>query len=189
MRLQKRGLLTSLLLRGINAAMKLQILSIIVLGFVTSTAFAEETVTLSGVHNCCKKCTEGLNKAVAKAPGVTAKIDKSTVALTAGSAEDLQKAVDAIVAAGYTGTSDSDKVKVNAATAADEKVTSLTVTGVHLCCGKCVTAADKAVKSVAGVKSDTAAKGAESFKVEGDFNAKEVMAALDKAGFTGKAEK
>jgi copper chaperone CopZ len=182
-------LLTSLPLRGINAAMKLHILSIIVLGLVASAAIAEEKVTLSGVHNCCKKCTEGLNKAVATAPGVTAKIDKSTVALTGGSTEDLQKAVDAIVAAGYTGTSDNDKVKVNAGEGADEKVTSLTVSGTHLCCGKCVTATDKAVKSVAGVKSDTAAKGAESFKVEGDFNAKEVMAALDKAGFTGKAAK
>ena len=169
--------------------MKFHLLSVLFLSVATTATFAEEKVTLSDVHNCCKKCTEGLNKAVGTAPGVTAKIDKSTVALTAASTADLQKAVDAIVAAGYTGKSDNAKVKVTPAVGADEKVTSLTVSGVHLCCGKCVTAVDKAVKSVAGVKSDTAAKGADSFKVEGDFNAAEVMAALDKAGFTGKSAK
>ena len=48
---------------------------------------------------------------------------------------------------------------------------------------------EKAVLTVAGVKSHTAAKNSPSFKVEGDFNAKDVMAALAKAGYTGKASK
>jgi copper chaperone CopZ len=65
----------------------------------------------------------------------------------------------------------------------------LTITGTHLCCGKCVKSVDAAVKAVPGVKSDTAEKGAQSFKVEGDFNAKAVMTALAKAGFTGTAAK
>ena len=172
-----------------KTSMKIKLVSLIVLSLVTSTAFAAEKVTLSGVHNCCKKCTDGLNNAIATAPGVTATIEKTTVTLSGASTADLQKAVDAITAAGYTGTSDSDKVKVNAGTAADEKVTTLTVTGTHLCCGKCVTAAEKAIKSVKGVKSDTCTKGVETFKVEGNFNAKELMAALDKAGFTGTVAK
>lgn len=168
--------------------MKFKTLSVIVLSLITSAAFAEETVTLSNVHNCCKKCTEGLNKAVATAPGVTAKIEHSSVALTGASTAEIQKAVDAIVAAGYTGTSDNSKVKVTAGTGADQKVTTLTVSGVHLCCGKCVTAAEKAIKSVEGVKTDTATKGVETFNVEGNFNAKALMAALAEAGFTGTAK-
>jgi len=168
--------------------MKLHLVPIIVLS-LAAASLAEEKVTLTDVHNCCKKCTEGLNKAVATAPGVTADIKKTTVVLTADKKEDLQKAVDAIIAAGYTGTSDNSDVKVTNGTAPDEKVKSLTITGTHLCCGKCVKAVDKAVKSVAGVESDTAAKGVDSFKVEGDFNAKDLMEALAKAGFTGTAAK
>jgi copper chaperone CopZ len=62
----------------------------------------------------------------------------------------------------------------------------VTISGTHLCCGKCVTAAEKAIQAVPGVKSHTATKGAESFKVEGDFNEKELMASLQKSGFSGK---
>ena len=168
--------------------MKIKFLSLIVLGLVASTALAEEKVTLTGVHNCCKKCTEGLNKAVSNAPGVTATITKSTIVLAGGTTEDIQKAVDSIVAAGYTGASDNAKVKVNAGTGKDGMVSELTVSGVHMCCAKCVTAAEKAIKSVEGVKSDNVAKGVDTFKVEGNFNAKALMEALDKAGFTGKAQ-
>ena len=39
-------------------------------------------------------------------------------------------------------------MKAKAATGADQTVTKLTVTGVHVCCGKCVTAVEKAVKAV-----------------------------------------
>jgi copper chaperone CopZ len=60
---------------------------------------------------------------------------------------------------------------------------------VHLCCGKCVTAVDEAVKSVPGVKAHTAVKNAKTFEVTGDFNDKEVFTALQKAGLTGHAAK
>ena len=55
--------------------------------------------------------------------------------------------------------------------------------------GKCVSAVDKAVKSVSGVKEHTAKKNAESFEVTGDFNDKEVFDALQKTGLTGKVAK
>lgn len=168
--------------------MKYSLIPLIVLS-LSAMAVANEKVTLTDVHNCCKKCTDGLKKAVATAPGVTADIKKSTVVLSGASNADLQKAVDAIAAAGYTGVSDNAEVKVPMASAPDEQVHSLTVTGTHVCCGKCVKAVDEAAKSVPGVKSDTAAKGAESFQVEGDFNAKALMTALAKAGFTGTATK
>jgi copper chaperone CopZ len=153
-----------------------------------AAAASAETVTLTGVHDCCKKCTEGLKKAVATTPGVTADINKSTVVLT-GENADLQKAVDAIAAAGFTGTSDQADVKVPVATAPDEQVKSLTISGTHVCCGKCVTAVEKAVKSVPGVTGDTATKGVDHFEVTGDFNARDLMTALAKAGFTGTATK
>jgi len=65
----------------------------------------------------------------------------------------------------------------------------LKIEGVHLCCGKCVKAVDKAVKSVPGVKEQTATKGAKSFEVTGDFNDQEVFTALQKEGLSGKIAK
>jgi copper chaperone CopZ len=167
--------------------MKLHLLVPLILVGLASVAMAEEKVTLSDVHNCCKSCTKGINKAVGTVPGVKADVEKSTVVLTGGSDADLQKAVDALTAAGYSGTSDKADVKVPAPTAPDEQVKSLTVSGVHLCCGKCVKAVDAAAKSVPGVKSQNATKGAKSFEVTGDFNAKALMDALAKAGFCGTA--
>lgn len=168
--------------------MKFHLIALLVLGLATA-ATAEQKVTLTDVHNCCKKCTEGLKKAAGTVPGVKADVEKSTVVLTGDNTADLQKAVDAITAGGYSATSDNAEVKVPVAAAPDEQVKSLTVSGVHLCCGKCVKTVDAAVKSVPGVESDTAAKGADSFKVDGDFNARAVMAALAKAGFTGTPSK
>ena len=66
---------------------------------------------------------------------------------------------------------------------------TLKLEGVHLCCGKCVSAVDKAVKSVSGVKEHTAKKNAATFEVTGDFNDQEVVEALQKAGLTGKVAK
>lgn len=155
----------------------------------TVAAQADEKVTISGLHNCCGGCASGIKKAAGTVPGVKAMLEDNKINFSAEKTEDLQKAVDAIVAAGYTGVSDNAAVKVNAGTAPDEKVTSLAVTGTHMCCGGCVNAARKAIKSVEGVKSDTLKAHEDSFKVEGEFNAKAVMEALAKAGFTGKVEK
>lgn len=167
--------------------MKLYLIPVLVLSLAAAT-FAEEKVTLTGVHNCCKKCTDGINKAVATAPGVTATVEKTTVTLTAANSADVQKAVDALNAAGYTGKSDSADVKVAPPAGPDSQVTSLTVSGTHVCCGKCVKAIQAALKTVPGVKSDTVTKGTDTFKVEGDFNGKAVMEALAAAGFTGTAK-
>ena len=81
-------------------------------------------------------------------------------------------------------------VKINAKSGAkNEKVQTLKVNGVHLCCPKCVKAVNTALKSVDGVKENTATKGAESFDVTGDFNDEAVFTALHKEGLTGSVAK
>ena len=81
-------------------------------------------------------------------------------------------------------------MRVNSTTGAKNvKVQTLKVEGVHLCCPKCVKAVDTALKSVDGVKGNTAEKNAKSFDVTGDFNDQEVFAALQKEGLTGKVGK
>ena len=156
-----------------------------------SAQAADVTVKISDVHLCCQSCVKGAQSAVAGVAGAKAVADEdsNTVTLTAADTATLQKAADALVAAGFFGKSSDDSVKINADTGAKGvKVQTLKIKGVHLCCGKCVKALNDALGTVSGVKANTAAKGAESFEVTGDFNDSDVFAALQKAGFTGKEE-
>jgi periplasmic mercuric ion binding protein len=152
-------------------------------------ALADVTVTLKDVHLCCNSCVKGVDKAVATVDGVAAKsdMDGETVTLTAPDQATAQKAVNALVAAGYFGVSSDPAIKLDPTSGApDGKVQSLAVDGVHLCCKSCVTAVNEALEKVPGVKATTATKGAKSFEVTGDFNAKDVFTALHDAGLTGK---
>ena len=156
-----------------------------------SASAADTSVKISGVHLCCKSCVTGVEKAVGELPGLTVAVDKDarTVSLTGPDKATVQKGADALVAAGYFGKSSDASIKLATDTGAKgKKVQSLKVEGVHLCCPKCVTAVTEALTPVAGVKGNTATKGAKSFEVTGDFNDKEVFAALHKAGLAGKAE-
>ncbi len=162
------------------------------LALAWSARAADTTVKLSNVHLCCNSCVKGVEKALSGVSGATAQCDKDagTVSITAPDKATAKKAVKALVAAGYFGASSDPDIKVKAKSGAkSEKVQSLKVTGVHLCCGKCVTSVTDALSKVAGVKANTAAKGAESFEITGDFNAKDAMLALNKAGLSGKAGK
>ena len=153
---------------------------------------ADTTVKLSNVHLCCNSCVKGVDKALSGVTGATAQSDKDagTVTITAPDKATAQKAVNALVAGGYFGTSSDPAIKVNARSGAkNEKVQSLKVNGVHLCCNKCVTSVKDALATVDGVKGNTAAKGAESFEITGDFNAREACTALNKAGLSGKTSK
>jgi copper chaperone CopZ len=157
-----------------------------------SALAADTSVKVSEVHLCCQNCVKGVQTAVSKVEGVTATADRDagTVTLTGPDKAKVQKAADALVAAGYFGKSSDPSIKISDATGAKgKKVQSMKVEGVHLCCGKCVTAVDDALKTVPGVKSHTAVKNAKSFDVTGDFNDKEVFSALQKAGLTGQAGK
>ncbi len=172
--------------------MKLIVASVFAASALVFSARADVTVKISEVHLCCKKCVTGAEKAVGKVEGATAAVDKDagTVTLTAPDTAILQKAANSLVGAGYFGKSGDSSITIavdSGATGA--KVQSLQVTGVHLCCKKCSTAVDEALKKVPGVKSDTAEKEVKKFEVTGDFTDKDVFAALQKAGFSGKAEK
>jgi copper chaperone CopZ len=146
------------------------------------------TVTITDVHICCGGCVKGVAAAEADITGLTATADEdaSTVTLTANDTATLQKGADALVAAGYFGKSSDPSIKIDADTGAkNQKVPSITIEHLHLCCGKCVKAVNEALATVPGVTGNTAAKGARSFEVTGDFNDKDVFDALQKAGLTG----
>lgn len=164
---------------------------VIALALTLSARAADVSTKISDVHLCCQSCVKGVHKAVDNIKGLTATVDDDaeTVTLT-GDAATVQKGADALVAAGYFGKSSDASIKLAADTGAKgAKVQTLKLEGVHLCCGKCVSTVDQALKSVAGVKEHTAKKNAATFEVTGDFNDKEVFDALQKAGLTGKVAK
>lgn len=185
--------LNSLGLRTIEETMKTALACVVVAMALPLLASAAEISTkISGVHLCCQSCVKGVQKAVAKTRNVTVDVDKDaeTVTLTGSDLAAVQQAADALTAAGYFGKSSNGRIKMAVETGAKgKKVQSLKLEGVHLCCGKCVSAVDKAVTSVPGVKEHTARKNAESFEVTGDFNDQAVLEALQKAGLTGKVAK
>jgi copper chaperone CopZ len=166
------------------------LLALFVTAAMAASARAESTVKLTNVHLCCKGCVTGVDKAVKTVSGVTAAsdADAKTVTLTAPDITTAQKAVDALVGAGYFAKSEDPAIKVRDISGAkDGKVATLTVNDVHLCCGSCVKAVNAALAEVKGVTANTAAKNAKSFEIKGDFEPKEAFSALEKSGFSGKA--
>jgi copper chaperone CopZ len=171
--------------------MKIFITTIVTAFALVLAARADDvTAKITNVHLCCGKCVAGAKKIVGTVDGAKADISQAdgTITITAADKATTQKVADALIAGGFFGM--SSDVKMDDSTGAKgAKVQTLTVTGVHLCCGKCVKAVDTAVKAVPGVTGETAAQGAESFTVTGDFNDKDVFDALQKAGLTGKVGK
>ena len=159
---------------------------------LTASVNAATTLTMTGVHNCCGSCAKGITKAGSIGEGVTIDVPEksTTVTITSKKKGDAMKAAEAIIAAGYFGKIEGGEPsksasKSTASTKPEAKMTKATVSGVHLCCKKCETAAANAVKTVPGItKSDIVAK-ATSFTVEGEFTKAELTAALNDAGFAG----
>ena len=150
---------------------------------------ADVTVTISKVHLCCDNCVKGAKKATESVSGATVTPDRTarTIVITAADTATAQKAVDALVKAGYYGECADAGIKIKSETGAKgEKVQTLKVQSVHLCCAKCAKAVHDALAAVPGVTGDTAAKDAETFNVTGNFKDSDVFAALQKAGLTGK---
>jgi periplasmic mercuric ion binding protein len=161
---------------------------VVILATMTITsrrAQAAAEVTLSGMHICCPSCVKAVQAAVAKVPGVkcVASEEDGTAALTADSKQSLQKAVDELAKAGFSGTPDNKDIKIAAIKAPEGKVQQLEITHVHNCCGKCTTALKNAIKDVPGVTGSTLEPKKTSFVVEGNFEPNDVVKALVKAGF------
>lgn len=171
--------------------MKSLLLSLVaLLAFAPVSRAADVTATINNVHLCCDKCVHVAQKVVSSVDGATAACDTGahTVTITAPDTATAQKAADALVQAGFFG--DSTDVKINANTGAKgEKVQSLTVEGVHLCCPKCVKTVNESLMYVPGVTGNNAQKGATEFVVTGNFNDADVFAALQKVGLTGTEAK
>lgn len=167
---------------------KLTITSLI-LALGLSLGANAESLTVSGIHNCCKSCENGIKKAVETVKGATlTSSTKTSATLEVKSKSDAKKILNALEDAGYYGSVEGAGESASSTTASrpDKQLKGATVTGLHLCCQKCATAAAEAVNSVSGVTGHTVASKAKSFEVKGEFSQQALAAALNKAGFSGK---
>jgi len=170
--------------------MKSILLSIAAVLAIVSLAHAEDiTVKITKIHMCCGSCEKGVTNACKDIDGLKAVASKETktVELTAPDKATVQKGVDALVKAGYFGKCDDSDIKFDTTTGAKgDKVQTLKVEGIHLCCPKCVKAVNLALKDVPGYTTNDAVKNAQFVVITGDFKDSDVMDALQKHGLTGK---
>jgi copper chaperone CopZ len=163
---------------------------LVAVGLLMGAGEAKVKVTVSEMHACCGACVKAIDKAATGVEGVEAKAQQEEgeegegmVEITAANYETIQKAIDAIAKAGFSGDLDSDKVKFPATKSPEGKVQKLEIAHIHNCCPGCAKYIKETVHSVDGVKSDTVEAKKASFTVEGEFEAKKVVEALLKAGF------
>jgi periplasmic mercuric ion binding protein len=157
----------------------------------TALALAGTTVEVKNVHLCCGACVKGVAAALKGIEGVTGTCDQKAgiVTLTADNDAAAQKGLDALTDAGYFGTTESKGLTVKPASGVPSgKVKTLSLSNAHNCCRSCNTAIKKAVSGVSGVSGDTAKPKTADFDVTGDFDASEVVKALNTAGFQVKVK-
>jgi mercuric ion binding protein len=156
----------------------------------TALAPAESKVKIKGVHLCCASCVKGVTAAIQGIEGITATCDQETESITLAARSDsvIQQALDAIGAAGYFGDTRNTRLAIHSASVPKGKVKSLTLTGVHNCCGKCCGAIKAALKTVDGVKADTAKPKSNTFEVTGNFEPSALLDALNAAGFNASVK-
>jgi copper chaperone CopZ len=145
-------------------------------------------VTVSDIHLCCGACVKAVEKA-AKIDGVQVQVnkDEGTAVLTAASYEDIQKSLNEIAKAGFSGKIEDDtqagKVSFPEIKTPSGNVKKLAVRNIHNCCPGCSEAIITAIESVDGVSSHTVKPKVAEFVVEGDFDAADVVAVLQDSGF------
>lgn len=166
----------------------------VLLGVLASTASAIDVV-VKDVHMCCGQCVKIGDAALKDVTGVTeGKCDQAGKSASFKAADDkaVTAGLEALAKAGFHGkaTKDGKDVEFPKPDVKDGKANEITATGVHLCCGACVTGVTKALKDVKGVKDVKADRKESSVTVTGEnIDAKELFAALTKAGFHGNMKK
>jgi copper chaperone CopZ len=155
-------------------------------------ARADTKVELKGTHLCCPQCVRAVGEILKKVDGVSGACDQKAgkVTITARDDAAAQKALDALAAGGFHGTTDSKALAIKDDSGVTKgKVKALTLEGIHNCCGACNRAINAAVGKVAGVTGNTAKPKSDTFEVTGEFDAEELVKALNAAGYHVKVKK
>lgn len=169
-------------------------LTTVLLGLFASTASAIEVV-VKEVHMCCGQCVKigdaTLKDVKGVSEGKSSQADKS-VTFKAEDDKAVTAGLEALAKAGFHGkaTKDGKAVEFPKPKIKEGKSNEIVATGVHLCCGQCVTGVKKALEGVKGVKDVKPDRDAQTVTVTGEnIDGKELFDALTKAGFHGDMKK
>lgn len=173
--------------------MKFTMLTVTVSALVWAVpAATAETIELKSVHMCCEGCADEVAAILGRVQGVSGvgcdqKAGKAK--FTAADAKAAQTALDALAAAGFHADTGNQKLVVKDDSGVKPgKVKTLTVTGFHNSCPGCVKSFRVAIKDVPGVTGATLKSRVSSAEVTGEFDAVELVRALNKAGFHVKVK-
>jgi copper chaperone CopZ len=153
---------------------------------------AETKLEIKNVNLGGRRCGSAVSQAVKSLDGVRVVCDRKnkTVSLTAPDDATAQKALDAIAAAGFYGDTGNQKLKIKDDSGVKKgKVKKLTLTGIHNCCPICSRNIQESIKKVEGVTGNTVQPGKNTFDVTGEFDAVDLVKALNAAGFHVKVKK
>ncbi len=157
-----------------------------------TAARADVSATYSDVHLCCGACVRDVQKAVGEVAGAKVSVDAKagTVTISAADAKTLKAAAKSMADAGYHGACDKEEFALaDDSGASADKVQRIVLTGTHNCCGGCKVAIVDACESVNGVQAVVLKSKETSCVVEGDFIPKDLVKALNAAGFHVKVAK
>ncbi len=154
---------------------------------------AETKVELKNVHMCCEGCADEVEAILKKVEGVTSVTcdqKAGTARFSAADVKAAQRALDALAAGGFHGDTGGakDYAFKDDSGVKPGKVKSLTVTGFHNSCPGCVKSFREAIKGVKGITGDNAKSKVTTAEVTGEFDASELVKALNKAGFHVKVK-
>jgi copper chaperone CopZ len=145
---------------------------------------------VKGVHLCCPSCVSAVDEALGGVQGVSnvaADRDSKLVTFTAADAKAAQAGVNALAQAGFHGAAShgKDAVPFPASGAKPgDKADAVTLAGVHLCCGACVTDAQKALADLDGVSVIDIDRNAATIKLSGsEIDVPAAVKALNAGGF------
>jgi copper chaperone CopZ len=152
-------------------------------------------VQIKGVHLCCGACVTGATAALKPVEGLSAVAidrDSKSIGFTATDDKAADAGIKALADAGFFGTAThGGKALAFPASGAKDGAAAdtVTLTGVHLCCGACVTGAQRAVQGVKGVTTIDIDLKERTVKLVGkEIKETDAVAALAAAGFYGKVK-
>jgi copper chaperone CopZ len=149
-------------------------------------------VSVKKAHVCCKACVTAVEKALSGLEGVTngtADQKAKTISFQAADDDAAKRGIEALAKAGFHGAaSHGDKLLTfpTSKTKEGEKSDSVTFTGVHLCCGACVTGAKASLKDVKNIKDINVDTKTKTVTITGKgIDVLEAIAAFNDGGFHG----
>lgn len=148
------------------------------------------TVNVKGPHLCCGSCQTIADAALSEVDGVSAiscDLNTKVISYKADSDKSAAAGIKALAGAGFFGVASHDKKPLKYPVSGAKKgakANTILLLGVHLCCGACVAASQKALEDVKGVRLIDIDRNEKTVKLTGDsIGVPEAIAALNKAGF------